>query len=171
MVNTIHNTSTLYQSIPRPGDHNTCKNNNKVNTAALHYTHPAGTLSLEKSCISCPDKKMQKREKNAGQWWNPHTCTHTLFNTFRKPPMNDILWGTVSFRPTHPLQILTASIHKCTWTVKGRWKLSLLWGIKKSLWLISRLERCLPLSDTQGGREAALNGKQHGPLQRPVRNN
>lgn len=45
--------------------------------------------------------------------------------------MNDILWGTVSVRPTHPLQMLTASIHKCTWTVKGRWKLSLLWGIKK----------------------------------------
>lgn len=105
-----------------------------------YYTHLTGTLSLEKSCISCLDsclspppqkKRGQKGEKNAGQRWNPHTCIYTLFNTFRKPPMNDILWGTVSVRPTHPLQILTASIHKCTWTVKGRWKLSLLWGIKK----------------------------------------
>lgn len=61
------------------------------------------------------------------QWWNPHTCLHTIFNTFRKPLMNDILWGTVSVRPTRPLQILTASIHKRTWTVKMKSSL----GIKK----------------------------------------
>ena len=78
-----------------------------------------------------PNKCREGEKKNVEQRWIPHTYIHTLFNTFRKPLMNDILWGTVSVRPTHPLQILIASIHKCTWTVKGRWKLSLLWGIKK----------------------------------------
>jgi len=100
-----------------------------------HYTHLTGNLSLQKSWIFLlliPRREGQKREKNAGQRWNPHTGTHTLFNTFRKPPMNDILWGTVSVRPALPLQTLSASIHKCTWTVKGRWKLSLLWGLKKA---------------------------------------
>lgn len=99
----------------------------------------------------------------------PTLYMHTLFNTFRMQPMNDILWGTVSVRPTHPLQILTTSIHKCTWTVKGRWKLSLLWGIKKAGGLSPGWNDALPyLTHKEAGRLPWMGNNMtlyNGPLE------